>query len=72
VASSEPHVDVLIVGSGPMGLGAAWRLDGLETAGWLLIEASIGPAGLADSVHDDQCFTWDLGGHVAHRGRSLY
>lgn len=56
--------DILIVGAGPTGLGAAWRLDALRHADWLLVEAADGPGGLARSVVDDHGFTWDLGGHV--------
>lgn len=55
--------DVLIVGAGPTGLGAAWKLSA-EGTEWLLCEAAAGPGGLAASVVDDHGFTWDLGGHV--------
>jgi protoporphyrinogen oxidase len=56
--------EFLIVGAGPTGLGAAWRLDALGHRDWLLMEASGVPGGLARSVVDDHGFTWDLGGHV--------
>jgi protoporphyrinogen oxidase len=55
---------ILIIGAGPTGLGAAWRLNELGHANWTLFEASDHPGGLASSVVDDQGFTWDLGGHV--------
>ncbi len=56
--------EFLIVGAGPTGLGAAWRLDALGHRDWLLMEASGVPGGLARSVVDEHGFTWDLGGHV--------
>lgn len=55
---------VAVIGAGPTGLGAAWRLRELGHAEWDLYEASGGPGGLATSVVDDAGFTWDLGGHV--------
>jgi protoporphyrinogen oxidase len=57
-------VDVLIVGAGPTGLGAAWRLDALGHRDWCLIEAGDEAGGLAASAVDEHGFTWDLGGHV--------
>ena len=59
-----PEPRVLIIGAGPTGLGAAWRLNELGHANWALFEASDHPGGLASSAVDDQGFTWDLGGHV--------
>jgi protoporphyrinogen oxidase len=58
------RVDVLIVGAGPTGLGAAWRLDARGHQDWLLVETDAVPGGLARSVVDEYGFTWDLGGHV--------
>lgn len=55
---------MLIVGAGPTGLGAAWRLDQLGHRDWLLCEALAEAGGLASSVVDEHGFTWDLGGHV--------
>jgi protoporphyrinogen oxidase len=55
---------IVIVGAGPTGLGAAWRLQELGHTDWVLYEASNRPGGLASSVVDDKGFTWDLGGHV--------
>jgi len=55
---------VLIVGAGPTGLGAAWRLEELNHRNWLVFEATDTPGGLASSVTDPQGYTWDLGGHV--------
>jgi protoporphyrinogen oxidase len=58
----EPHI--LILGAGPTGLGAAWRLQELGWPSWLLIDQALTPGGLASSEVDPQGFTWDLGGHV--------
>jgi protoporphyrinogen oxidase len=58
------RVGILIVGAGPTGLGAAWRLDQLGHADWWLCEAAAAAGGLAGSVIDEHGFTWDLGGHV--------
>lgn len=55
---------IVVVGAGPTGLGAAWRLHELGQANWNLYEASDHPGGLASSVVDEHGFTWDLGGHV--------
>ena len=59
------HVDVLVIGAGPTGIGAATRLQDRD-ADWLLVEANTGPGGMAGSVTDAHGFTWDLGGHVLH------
>jgi protoporphyrinogen oxidase len=55
---------ILIIGAGPTGLGAAWRLTALGRADWILCEAAETAGGLASSVVDEHGFTWDLGGHV--------
>ena len=55
---------IVIIGAGPTGLGAAWRLEELGHHDWTLYEQASGAGGLAMSVVDDQGFTWDLGGHV--------
>ncbi len=57
---------IVILGAGPTGLGAAWRLNALGATNWTLLEAAGSPGGLASSVIDPKGFTWDLGGHVLH------
>jgi protoporphyrinogen oxidase len=67
--TAKLSVDVVVVGAGPAGLGAAWRLEELASEhgkSWLLLESSFAPGGLASSVLDDAGFTWDLGGHIIH------
>jgi len=58
------NVRYLIIGAGPTGLGAAWRLEQRGVRDWLVLEAGDVPGGLAQSVVDEHGFTWDLGGHV--------
>jgi protoporphyrinogen oxidase len=60
--SASPRI--VIVGAGPAGLGAAWRLHELGHPNWSLYECTSHAGGLASSVVDAQGFTWDLGGHV--------
>jgi protoporphyrinogen oxidase len=55
---------IVIVGAGPTGLGAAWRLHELGRHDFMVIEAESAPGGLAASAVDAEGFTWDLGGHV--------
>lgn len=55
---------IVIIGAGPTGLGAAWRLHEFGHTEYLLLESADGPGGLASSVVDPQGFTWDIGGHV--------
>ena len=58
------HSRFIILGAGPTGLGAAWRLHELGRSDWLMIDSAIEPGGLARSFVDDKGFTWDIGGHV--------
>jgi protoporphyrinogen oxidase len=55
---------ILILGAGPTGLGAAWRLAELGHDDWHLCEATSEPGGLAGSVTDERGYTWDHGGHI--------
>ncbi|MEW5917279.1 MAG: FAD-dependent oxidoreductase [Gemmatimonadota bacterium] len=59
---TEPRI--LIIGAGPTGLSAAWRLQEHGHTNWRLVEGASEAGGLASSVVDDNGFTWDLGGHV--------
>jgi protoporphyrinogen oxidase len=54
----------LIIGAGPCGLGAAYRLKDLNEADFLILEGSNKVGGLATSYIDEKGFTWDVGGHV--------
>jgi protoporphyrinogen oxidase len=55
---------VVILGAGPTGLGAAWRLHELGHKNWVLFERASHAGGLASSFTDQAGFTWDVGGHV--------
>ena len=55
---------VVILGAGPTGLGAAYRLQELGHDDWDIYERSDHVGGLASSFTDDKGFTYDIGGHV--------
>lgn len=55
---------ILILGAGPTGLGAAWRLRELGYRNWRLFEREKQPGGLSSSVLDSSGFVWDYGGHI--------
>jgi protoporphyrinogen oxidase len=54
----------ILIGSGPTGLGAAYRLQELGETDFVILEQANSPGGLAASFVDAQGFTWDIGGHV--------
>jgi protoporphyrinogen oxidase len=55
---------VIILGAGPTGLGAAYRLAELGHTEWEVFERADHVGGLASSFRDPQGFIWDHGGHV--------
>jgi UDP-galactopyranose mutase len=55
---------IVILGGGPTGLGAAWRLKELGWRDFSLFERQPRIGGLAQSFTDVKGFTWDIGGHV--------
>lgn len=54
----------VIIGTGPTGLGAAYRLKELGETDFILLEKEQYIGGLATSFVDENQFTWDIGGHV--------
>lgn len=60
----ESKGHILIIGAGPTGLGAAYRLKKLGYSDFTVLEAHPYAGGLASSYVDDNGFTWDVGGHV--------
>ncbi|HEX3819559.1 MAG TPA: FAD-dependent oxidoreductase [Candidatus Sulfotelmatobacter sp.] len=64
---SLANIDVMIVGGGPCGLGAAWRFSSSPSSGktpsFLLFDNHNRPGGWARSV-TKHGFTFDFGGHV--------
>lgn len=55
---------IVILGAGPTGLGAAYRLQELGHDDWELYEAEGHVGGLASSVTTPTGFVYDIGGHV--------
>ena len=55
---------IIILGGGPCGLGAAWRLCELGHTDFVVCEKNNYWGGLSASFKDTQGFWWDLGGHV--------
>lgn len=55
---------IAIIGAGPTGLGAAWRLAELDVPNVTVYERESYAGGLAASFRDEAGFTWDVGGHV--------
>lgn len=54
----------IVLGAGPTGLGAAWRLHELGRTDWKLFDRMDRVGGLSTSYQDGAGFTWDVGGHV--------
>lgn len=54
----------VIIGAGPTGLGAAYRLKELGERDFIILERSDFIGGLATSFTDERGFVWDIGGHV--------
>jgi protoporphyrinogen oxidase len=58
------NVDVLIIGAGPTGLGAAKRLHQLNGPSWLIVDSAEKAGGLASTDTTPEGFLYDVGGHV--------
>jgi protoporphyrinogen oxidase len=73
---AEAHVQIAILGAGPTGIGAAWRLSqefssppgraprDSGSLPFLLLDESTVPGGRAASFTTNEGFTFDYGGHV--------
>jgi protoporphyrinogen oxidase len=61
-AADQPRI--VIIGAGPTGLGAGYRLRELGYRNFHIYERHPYIGGLASSFTDGQGFTWDIGGHV--------
>lgn len=55
---------VIIIGSGPCGLGAAYCLRRIGHKNWVVYEKESKMAGLSSTFRDEKGFSWDVGGHV--------
>ncbi len=62
--SLTPPGRILILGAGPTGLGAAYRLKELGHSDFRMYDRNPYLGGLAHSFTDEAGFTWDIGGHV--------
>src|SRR4051812_44137029 len=67
---TEPRI--VIIGAGPTGLGAGYRLKELGHTDWVILEGSNRVGGLATSFTDDAGFTYDIGGHVMFSHYTYY
>ena len=63
---------IVIIGAGPTGLGAGYRLQELGYEDWVILEANDYVGGLATSFTDDAGFTYDIGGHVMFSHYTYY
>jgi len=54
---------IVVIGAGPTGLCAAYRLHELGYTNWELLEGTQEPAGLACTIRDQAGFGWDIGVH---------
>ncbi|KAI4730326.1 FAD/NAD(P)-binding domain-containing protein [Aureobasidium sp. EXF-10728] len=62
--SKQIEVDVLVIGAGPTGLGAAKRLNQLDDQSWMIVDSNEVPGGLASTDVTPEGFLYDVGGHV--------
>lgn len=62
--TSTPQPRIVIIGAGPTGLGAGFRLKELGYSNFRIFEKNGFLGGLAHSFTDPAGFTWDIGGHV--------
>ncbi|CAH0041187.1 unnamed protein product [Clonostachys solani] len=61
---ADINVDVLVIGMGPTGLGAAKRLNHINGPSWLILDSSDKAGGLAGTDTTPEGFLYDVGGHV--------
>lgn len=62
--ADDINIEILVIGAGPTGLGAATRLQQHNHQSWLVVDGFSQPGGLARSEHTKEGFLFDLGGHV--------
>src|SRR5690349_5221920 len=61
---TKKHFKYVIIGAGPTGIGAAYRLKELGETDFCVLEKANYVGGLATSFTDAKGFLWDVGGHV--------
>jgi protoporphyrinogen oxidase len=59
---------IVILGAGPTGLGAAYRLRERGQDGFEIFERAPRVGGLATSFEDAKGYTWDVSGHIIFSG----
>ncbi|HSS44312.1 MAG TPA: FAD-dependent oxidoreductase [Thermoanaerobaculia bacterium] len=60
--------EIVILGAGPTGLGAAYRLRERGENGFEIFERAPRVGGLATSFEDGKGYTWDVSGHILFSG----
>ncbi|KAJ5035457.1 uncharacterized protein L3040_007924 [Drepanopeziza brunnea f. sp. 'multigermtubi'] len=61
---ADINVDILVIGAGPTGLGAAKRLNQIDGPSWMIIDSNEKAGGLASTDVTPEGFLYDVGGHV--------
>ncbi|EZF30417.1 hypothetical protein H109_00693 [Trichophyton interdigitale MR816] len=61
---ADANVDILVIGAGPTGLGAAKRLNQINGPSWMVVDSNEVPGGLASTDVTPEGFLYDVGGHV--------
>lgn len=77
---TKEKTNIVILGAGPTGMGAVYRLKELIDEGIIkeddfdivLLEKESVPGGLATSVTDPNGFSWDLGVHISGASKFPY
>ncbi|KAL8702957.1 MAG: hypothetical protein Q9201_003861 [Fulgogasparrea decipioides] len=64
MAEPDTSVDILVIGAGPTGIGAAKRLKQIDGPSWMIIDKNEIPGGLASTDVTPEGFLYDVGGHV--------
>ncbi|PLX27421.1 amine oxidase [Candidatus Parcubacteria bacterium] len=63
---------IVIIGGGPTGIGAAYRLNSIGYKNWCLYEKENQYGGLSATIEDEYGFLWDFGGHVSFSHYDYY
>ena len=72
MAPAPKEIEVLIIGAGPTGLGAAKRLNHLKHKSWHVVDSFEDAGGLASTDTDPQGFLWDVGGPASRGAPTRY
>ena len=64
IGSTAEGPRIVIIGAGPTGLGAGYRLRELGYTNFKILESRFKVGGLASSERSPKGFTYDIGGHV--------